>query len=330
MSVGTFGGSCLSARVAGAVVSFALLLSSAGTSSALAQEPTTQSPVVTPSPAGPNADKSTGHSDAPLAEADRLWSRRAEGAQGAVALPGPIDAAIGACRQAITEEPGSLEARWRLMRALYFKGEYTTADPTQKRNTFDAGRVVGDEALSIIRQSVSAAQPRVKTNATPVELVPVVKGQKPVLACFYWAGVDWGKWALVFGKSAAVRQGAAAKIRDYATAAIALDPSFEGGGGYRVLGRLHHQTPSIPFFTGWASRDEALRNLRLAYKVGRGNFINKLYLAEAMWDYEKTKRPEARAMLESLMGDTPSAEIPVEDRKTQDEAKALLASWTTR
>ena len=66
--------------------------------------------------------------------------------------------------------------------------------------------------------------------------------------------VDWGKWALVFGKTAAVKQGAAAKIRDYAQAVILLDPAYDGGGGYRVLGRLHHQTPAVPFFTGWASR----------------------------------------------------------------------------
>ena len=330
MNVGTSGRrGGLHVPVVGAAISFALFLGCAGALAAQAQEPVTQSPVALQS-AAPNASKSIGNSDAALAEADRLWARRAEGAQGAGALPGPIDAVIGACRHAIVEEPGSLESRWRLMRALYFKGEYTTADPTQKRNIFDAGRVVGDEALSIIRRWALAASPRVKANATPVELVPVVRGQKSVLACFYWAGVDWGKWALVFGKSAAVKQGAAAKIRDDATAAIALDPSFEDGGGYRVLGRLHHQTPSIPFFTGWASREEALKNLRLAHKVAPRNFINRLYLAEAMWDYEKTKRPEARAMLESLMGDTPSAEFPVEDRKTQDEARALLASWTTR
>ncbi|MEO6323184.1 MAG: hypothetical protein ABIT01_15145 [Thermoanaerobaculia bacterium] len=266
--------------------------------------------------------------DAALAEADLLWSRRSDGATGVQAIPGPVDALIAACRQIISHEPASLEARWRLMRALYFKGEYTTEDPTQKKNIFDAGRVVGDEALAIVRRVAPLAKPR--PNATPVDLAPVVKGQRAVIACFYWAAVDWGKWALAFGKSAAVKQGAAAKIRDYAAAVIALDPSFEEGGGYRVLGRLHHQTPSVPFFTGWASREEAMKNLRLANRAGSRNFFNRLYLAEAMWDYEKTKRPESRAMLESLTADTPSAEFPVEDRKTQAEAKALLASWTAR
>jgi hypothetical protein len=139
--------------------------------------------------------------------------------------------------------------------------------------------------------------------------------------------VDWGKWALVFGKTAAARQGAAAKIRDYATAVVRLDPAFEEGGGYRVLGRLHHQTPSIPFITGWASRTEALRNLRAAVEVAPRNFVNRLYLAEALHDYEKEKRAEARRMLEALVADTPSTALAVEDARAQEDARALLAAW---
>src|SRR5258706_14250159 len=96
---------------------------------------------------------------------------------------------------------------------------------------------------------------------SPVELAPLFSGRRDVLASFFWASVDWGKWALAFGKSAAVKQGAAAKIRDYAAAVILMDPAFEEAGGYRVLGRLHHQTPAEPFFTGWASRADALGNL---------------------------------------------------------------------
>ena len=49
-------------------------------------------------------------------------------------------------------------------------------------------------------------------------------------------------------------------------------------------------------------------------ETGPKNFYNRLYLAEAMWDYEKPKRPEARKMLEALVADTPSADYLVEDR----------------
>jgi len=262
-----------------------------------------------------------------LAEGDAHWQRRAEGASGGNALKGPIDEAIASYEKAVAKDPADLDAKGRLMRAIYFKGEYTTKDVNEKKGIFDQGRKVGEEALALIRKAAAADAKKGLEKATPVELVPFVKGKPAVLACFYWAGVDWGTWALAFGKGAAVKQGAAAKIRDYAQAVILLDPAYEDGGGYRVLGRLHHQTPSVPFFTGWASRDEALKNLRLGVQTSPKSFITRLYLAEATWEYDKAKRPEAKAMLEALVADTPTEKLLVEDRKAQEDAKALLLKW---
>jgi tetratricopeptide (TPR) repeat protein len=263
----------------------------------------------------------------PLAELDAAWARRADGAAGGTAREGSVEPVLAAGRAVLASTPGALEARWKLMRALYFKGEHATAGNAAKRAVFDEGKALGEETLDLIRREAGAAAGKDLSTATPVELVEHVKGRPEVAPCFLWAAVNWGKWALVFGKTAAARQGAAAKIRDYATAVVRLDPSYDEGGGYRVLGRLHHQTPAIPFVTGWASRAEALRNLRLAVEAAPRNFVNRLYLAEALWDYEKGKRPEARRMLEDLAGDTPSAALAVEDARAQEDARALLAAW---
>ena len=263
-------------------------------------------------------------------EIDRLWSLRAEGSNGGHALSAPIDLTIDACRAALSADPESLEVRWRLMRALYFKGEHTTDDPAAKRGVFDEGRTVAEQALSILRRDAGRTAHQDLGKATPVELVPHVKGIPGALPSFLWASVDWGKWALVFGKSAAVRQGAAAKIRDYAQAVILLDPAYDDGGGYRVLGRLHHQTPAVPFFTGWASRTEALKNLRLAVATGPRNLVGRQFLAEAIWDYESSRRAEARAMVEKVLTETPDPDYLVENRKTQEEARQLLKEWASR
>jgi len=127
-----------------------------------------------------------------------------------------------------------------------------------------------------------------------------------------------------------VRQGAASKIRDYSQAVILLDPAYDDGGGYRVLGRLHHQTPAIPFFTGWASRSLALKNLQLAVETGPRNLVGRQFLAEAMWDYEPTRRAEARAILEKILAEMPDPDNLVENRKTQEEAAQLLKDWADR
>lgn len=269
-----------------------------------------------------------GADEAPaLAAVDSAWSRRSEGAKGGSATVGAADAVVEAGRGAVTADPKSVAARWRLMRALYFKGEHATAGSEAKKAVFDEGKRLGEETLDLIRREAGAGAGKDLSKATPVELVPWLKGRPDSTACFLWSGVNWGKWALVYGKTAAARQGAAAKIRDYATAVVRLDPLFEEGGGYRVLGRLHHQTPSIPFVTGWASRTEALTNLRLAVQAAPRNFVNRLYLAEAIWDYEKEKRPEARRLLEALAADTPTAALAVEDARAQEDARALLSAW---
>jgi hypothetical protein len=278
----------------------------------------------------PGALGAADSAESPSEAADRLWKSRAEGSKGGDALAGPIDAVLAACRKGIDETPESLGPRWRLMRALYFKGEHATKDPLDKRALFDEGRAAGEQALGVVRRAASKAVGKDHGKATPVELVPLVKDMPEVVPAFSWAGVDWGKWALVFGKMAAVKQGAAAKIRDYAQAVVLLDPAFNNAAGYRVLGRLHHQTPSVPFLTGWASRAEALKDLRLAAEKGPANLLNRLYLAEALWDYESSRRGEARALVEGVIAATPSPENLVEDRRAQEEAAALLKTWSNR
>jgi hypothetical protein len=262
-----------------------------------------------------------------LGEADRLWALRAEGSVGGHARAAAIDPVIAACRAALAAEPGSVAARGRLMRALHFKGEFVADDVVVKREIFDEGRKTAEEALGLLRRDASRAAANDLAKASPAELAPHLRGRPDAVEAFYWAAADWGKWALAFGKMAAVRQGAAAKIRDYAQAVILLDPAYDGGGGYRILGRLHHQTPSVPFLTGWASRTEALRNLRLAVAVAPRNFLGRQFLAEAIRDYEPDRRAEARALLQALVDETPTPDLLVECRRSQEEAAAALKDW---
>ena len=264
---------------------------------------------------------------AALAEADRLWAARGEGATSGLVPAGRIDPVIAACVRAIELDRESLEPRWRLMRAFYFKGEYTSRDPEEQKRIFDEGKTAGEEAIALIRKKVAAATGRPTKDDGPVALAGAAREIPGAAATFLWAGVDWGKWALVFGKTAAARKGVAAKIRDDAQAVILMAPTYDDGAGYRLLGRVHHQTPSIPLITGWASRKEALKNLKQAMEIGPRNFYNRLYWAEALHEYEASRRGEARQILEALVADTPSPAFLVEDLRVQEEAKALLSSW---
>jgi hypothetical protein len=143
----------------------------------------------------------------------------------------------------------------------------------------------------------------------------------------YWAAVAWGEWALATGKAEAARKGAAEKVRDYANAVIGIDQAFEDAGGFRVLGRLHDQTPLIPGLTEWVSHDEAVRYLRLAIKIEPRSLINRLFLAEALASGSAADKADAIALAQGVAADAPSPVRLVEELKIQSDARKDLERW---
>ena len=113
-----------------------------------------------------------------------------------------------------------------------------------------------------------------------------------------------GEWALVYGKLAAARQGAADRIRREATIAYLMDPKLEAGTPPRVLGRLHDQTPRIPFITGWASSKEAVRFLEESLRIDPTNAITIVFLAEALVSNDR-RQPRAIQLLRARSGRRP-------------------------
>src|SRR6202022_833265 len=138
-----------------------------------------------------------------------------------------------------------------------------------------------------------------------------------------WTAAGWGQWSLASGKLDAARKGAAGRIRDDCRTLIAFDPAFEEGGGYRILGRLHDQAPRIPFVTGWVSRAEGLRLLRLPGAEGPRNFVNRQFLAEAL--ERSGDRAGAVSIERSIAADLPAPERLVEELAIQETARRNLA-----
>lgn len=262
-----------------------------------------------------------------VADGDRMYGRRQEGRVGAKASPGPINQAIAAYEQA-ARAPDFTEARWKLVRALYFKGAYTGLDDDSRKAVFQKARRVAEESIEILNRTLEQKGVKGILDLAPEVLAGKLKDRSDAPAVYFWASVAWGEWALSTGKLEAARTGAAEKIRDYALTVIGLDPEFEEGGGYRVVGRVNDQAPWIPFVTGWVSQDEALKYLRLAMQVNSRNFINRHFLAEALHRGGGAKdQAEAIALEEGLLKDSPSPQHLVEELKIQEDARRNLAAW---
>lgn len=260
-----------------------------------------------------------------LAAGDAAWAGRAEGAPAGApgrAAPGPIAEAIAGYEDAVAADPGDLEARWKILRALYFQGEHVVRGDDARQEVFDRGRQAGEAALDRLAASVGGRE-------ALDELAPAARAARlarvpEAAAIHFWAAVHWGLWGDAFGRLAAARQGVAGKIRDYAETALALDETYETGGPHRVLGRLHALAPRIPFFTGWIDRDRAIAELERALELAPTDPLNRLYLAEALLEHAPERSAEALDHLRALVRRPPDPSRLIEDAAAREAARELL------
>jgi hypothetical protein len=261
-----------------------------------------------------------------ITEGDVHYARRQDGRVGAQANPREIAQAVASYDRA-SEAPDNAEARWKLARALYFQAAYTAQDADSQAAIYEKARRVGDDAIHILERRAKNRGAAPFEGRPPSDIAAAVLSDRDASPTFFWAAVAWGQWALTSGRLKAARTGAAEKIRDDASVVIALDPEFEEGGGYRILGRLHHQAPKLPFLTPWVSRDKALENLRRAVAANDHNFVNRHFLAEALADGGPAERAEAIQIEQKLVADAPSPGHLIEDLSTQEEARKNLTKW---
>jgi tetratricopeptide (TPR) repeat protein len=252
---------------------------------------------------------------AQVPEGDQAYARRAEGVQ-------QVNAALGAYERAVAQNPNDLEGRWKLLRTYRFKGAYHSPTSEEKKKIYGLAKTAGEQAIAVVNRRLGAAA---KGNDQQVAAAArAVPGAAEVLL---WDAVNWGEWALAYGKLAAARQGAADRIRRGATIARIIDPRLEGGLPSRVLGRLHDQTPRIPFITGWASQREAVKFLRESLAIDPSNKITIVFLAEAMVAEDPDTKIEAVKILREALKAPNDPNFAVEQAAADADARALLKKW---
>jgi tetratricopeptide (TPR) repeat protein len=254
---------------------------------------------------------------------DTAWERRAEGHRQAAAAPGPINEAIAAYEEALAQAPTDLEARWKLMRALFFQGEHVVSGREACLRVFERGRQLGEHGISQLSAGAGGRKRFLELSAA--ELRAAV--DEPTLGAevLFWSAVHTGLWGRTRGKLASAREGVASKIHDYASASIALDDTIENGGGHRILGRLHTEAPRIPFITGWIDRETAVSELEICFAMAPDDLTTRLYLGEALIEFVPKRRQEGLALLRDLIERDPDPRWLMESNKAIADAKAILA-----
>lgn len=260
-----------------------------------------------------------------IAKGDQAWTRRAEGHQGATAAAEPIEAAIKAYVSALEVNPESLEARWKLLRALHFKGEFVLKSRNDRHELYKWGREIAEAGRLQIEKDNSLKKGLFKTE--PGEVVRIVGDQPAVAEYCFWAAANWGLWGHYSGKMISALTGLVYKIRQLAEIMVRMDESIEHGGGHRLLGQFLVRVPRIPFFTWWVDKDLAIRELQLSLDVAPNDLLSKLYLAEALLKYRPEQKKEALYLLNDIAKAAPNPVRLVEDIEVIKNARELLNEY---
>jgi tetratricopeptide (TPR) repeat protein len=237
-----------------------------------------------------------------LQQADSLYEMRGEvfDQTELIADSTNINQAIELYKEIIATASGAEkeEAIWKLMRAYYFKGKYTTNDSEMKKKVYDLGKDLGKVGLDEFPESVGI---------------------------HLFSAIVWGVWGEEYGILKAARQGVAGKIKEHCEKVIELDPNFDEAGGYRVLGRVYFKAPKIPLILGWPSKKKAVEILEKSYNIAPKNLNTRQFLAEALYSQDEKER--AIQMMEEILAETDTIEGIAEDAVIKHEVKATLAEW---
>ncbi len=218
--------------------------------------------------------------EALLPQGDALYAQRAD--------PAKARGAAETYQKALAADPQSLEAAWKAARAWYWVGKHTR-DEEARLAAFEKGVAAAKRAVSIAPQAAEG---------------------------HYWLGVNYA----LYGKAKGIAKSLELidPIKEEMHKVISLDPDFDQGGPYRVLGRLYFKLPGI--FGG--DNDKAIRYLKTAIAKGPRMWLNHLYLAEVYIDEDECAK--AKALLKQVIAGPPPQGREPDWQDWRREAKALL------
>jgi tetratricopeptide (TPR) repeat protein len=261
-----------------------------------------------------------------LARGDAAWARRAEGERDGRPLPGPIREATEAYEAAMAARPDDLEARWKLLRAFHFAGDFTGKGKKQRREIFERARGISEASLERVARDIGSGE-RLEF-ADPETLGDRLEAADirttDVARLYFWAAINWGAWSRSVGLLGAVRRGVANRLHRYTALAVALEPGYEEGGPLRLLGSLHAELPRVPLLSGWVDRSQAIPLIESAYAMAPENPGNRLLLALALLELAPERRGEALDLLEQVEGLTPRPSMRIEDLTMREQAARRL------
>ena len=209
-----------------------------------------------------------------------------------------IERAITCFENVLSNETNKKEAALYLLKSYYFKGKFAEEDRDLKKKILKKGK---DFGLGLIEEFPNSVE------------------------CRYWYLVNLGSWAEEYGIFAAAKEGVADQMKYHSGKIISLNPEYENGAGYFLLGAVHYKAPYIPFILSWPNNKEAIKYLRLAYDTGDVEIAQMVYLSQAL--HKGKRKDEAIFLIEKAMNVEPSKDNYASDWEWIKKAKNIFHKY---
>lgn len=273
-----------------------------------------------------------------LARSDAAWARRAEGQEQGRAQPRPIRQVIEAAEAGLAKDPLSIAARWRLLRALHFEGEFVDRAPDARRKVFDRAANLANASVAVLDQRLGRAGGLVSFLGPPQGVAEPASASEQMRAALrragvdagdaarlhFWAAVAWSSWSRVHGLLGSLREGDAKRLYQNARVVCALEPGLEEGGSFRLLARLHAELPKMPLVSPWVDRDLAVPYAERARAIAPTFPGNRLVLGLTLLTLAPARRGEAIGLLQQVAQLDPAPKMLVEELAMRKSARAAL------
>ena len=137
-----------------------------------------------------------------------------------------------------------------------------------------------------------------------------------------WYIANFSKYGESLGVVSSAKNGLADKVKLYTDKLIILNPKFNDGAGYKILGVINYKVPHIPLVLTWPSKIKAEEYLKKALAVNPKSISNLYYYAEFL--SEVKRKEEAKIILKKVLETSPRKTNLIEDMYDISQAKKLL------
>ena len=226
------------------------------------------------------------------------YNKRLEGCIEDRAKHMQIEMAITYFENVLSNKTNKKEAALYLLKSYYFKGKFAEEDRALKKKILKKGK---DFGLGLIEEFPNSIE------------------------CRYWYLVNLGSWAEEYGIFAAAKEGVADQMKYHSEKIISLNPEYENGAGYLLLGAVHYKAPYIPFILSWPNNKEAIKYLQLAHNTGNVEIAQMVYLSQAL--HKGKRKDEAIILIDKAMNIVPSNDNYASDWEWIKKAKNISQSY---